>query len=164
MGAPGRSAAFAFRLEPVLRARRWTEDEKVLALSRALMRRAATIERLRALQREAAVCQRALTETAGEGATGALLSRLARAVESLAQEEAATVSLLHAEDSQVERARADLIEAARGRKVLERLKERQHDSHRQWVEAASRRQADDLASAHHLWTGSVPSPARAPRS
>jgi flagellar export protein FliJ len=156
MAAWGRSAVFAFRLEPVLRARQRAEDEQVLALARALKRRAATLARLGALRQEATSCRQALAAAARDGATGALLSRLARDIQSLSAEDAATVSLLHAEDSQVQRARADLIEAARARKVLDRLRERQQDSHRQWLEASGRRQADDLTAAHHLWQGRGP--------
>jgi flagellar export protein FliJ len=158
MSGAERAGQFHWRLEAVRRTRQWAEDQRTLDLSRALMRRAATTERLRALREEAHAARRALVGAAHGGATGATLAGLAARVETLLSEEAATMSLLRAEESQVERERALLVEATRARKVLDRLEERQREEHRRWVEAVALKQADDLAAAHRLWSLTSPAP------
>ncbi len=143
--------AFVFRLESVLRHRRHLEDEAALAFARAQDRLGALRGRLTGLAAEAAATRQALGERADQGSTGADLARLANGLEEIYMRSALCAAEVAAQVERVERARQDLVEATRARRILERLEETARAEHARHEAVLEQRQTDEVATSGQLW-------------
>lgn len=143
--------AFRFRLAPILRYRKRCEDEHALGLARALRRREAAERELVMRRREIEAGREALVAAGVGGAPGMALHLLADTVARASRWAAAAGNRLAGEQARVDRARQDLVEASRGRRILERLETTQRGLYRRRDESREQRQLDDVASRYHLW-------------
>ena len=134
-------AAFHFRLDPVLRHRRIVEDERQRELARLLRERMILEAQLRSTQEGISDDkQRMGGALVGRVDVGRVRAHAAYAGQAAvrAQQIAMKLMALH---RQAEQARSALLEAVRGRKAVERLKEKQH---RRWLERRKRHETAEL--------------------
>jgi flagellar protein FliJ len=135
-------ARFVFRLAAVLRHRKWIEDEKqaglataARALREAQAARQALCERREGLAREL-VAQHAALDGETLRISYAHMNFLAREINAADLQVVANTQL-------VELARNALVEASKGRKILERLRERQEQVHKAEELRFEQRDLDD---------------------
>ena len=143
------SRGFAFRLARVLRHRRRLEDARALAVRQAIDRHETARARQATLEVAAAQARRALTHDCATGVDGAWLRLRADGVRDLHGRARAAAILTSAEAARIEERRAELVDAARARRVLERLEELQRGA---WLAAharADQRTIDDIATTRH---------------
>lgn len=142
---------FRFRLAAVLRHRRRVEEIRALALAGTRRQHGATAARLAAVEDALASGRGALLDAGRRGTTGAELARLADGVATERRRALATADRLRADEAAVETARADLVVAARDHRLVQRLEQLGRARHRAALDAAARRELDDIAGAYHLW-------------
>ena len=138
-------ANFRFKLEPVLRHRCLIEDECQRELAKALRHQLILRGQLRQMQQTIVESKRRL----GDGLIGRVnldqIAQFARYSGQVTQRAHGIVARLAAAEKQIQTARERLLHAARDRKALELLRDRQH---RRWQEMQGRREAasmDELA-------------------
>jgi flagellar export protein FliJ len=142
--------AFRFRLAPLLRHRARLEDERALALARAVERREHAAQRLAVLCVETVRVRAALIGAATAGSTGADLCLLAEAVGASARRTAVAGQAVLADDFRVAGARAELVRATRDRRMLERFESQQREARDRVLVARTQRELDDIASIYGL--------------
>jgi flagellar export protein FliJ len=143
------SARFAFRLARLLRHRRRIEDARALAVRQAIERHETARARQATLEAAASHARAALTGQCAGGVSGAWLRAHADTAGDLHGRARAAAILTAAEASRVEVCRTALIEAARDRRALERLEERQRAAWRTGLARAEQRTTDDIATTRH---------------
>jgi flagellar FliJ protein len=142
-------ARFIFKLQAVLRQRRIIEDQRKKALADLLRQRVGLENELRDMQT-------AIRDDKSR-MTGALIGRVdVRRIRQHASHVAQTTARAHTIvlrlsglHHQIDHARAALLRAARDRKAIELLRDRQH---RRWLAEQNRREAaalDELATQTH---------------
>jgi len=143
--------SFQFRLRQVLTARRRVEDEHAVELGAHVRQRDAAAARVEALAGETSLARSGVLAAATVGVSGADLQLLAQRVEAarVAIDRARTV-LFEAVES-TEAARARLVEAARARRALERLEERQRAEHAAAMRRAEQVMLDDVGASYVVW-------------
>jgi len=120
---------FRFRLEPVLRVRKWTEEKLQQELARCQMAWKAALACLGALKEQKSRYRAELQDRQGRGITAAEMNLYRAYLERLGTE------ILHQQDRvrelewATEAKRLELVEASRKKKVLERLKEKKQEAH-----------------------------------
>lgn len=144
--------SFAFRLAPVLRYRKRTEDSRASVLAVAVRSHAAAAERQAALVHEIAACRDAIRIAGARSATGFEIQCLDEAATAATNEAAAAAAELTHTGARVEAAREDLMRASRDRRSLERLQEMKRVEYAQLRTDAERALLDEL--------GGVRDPAR----
>jgi flagellar FliJ protein len=143
------SAAFVFRLARILRHRRRIEDARALAVRRAIERHETARARQATLEVAAERARAALTGDCAIGLSGASLRARADGVRDLHGRARAAAILTTAEASRAEERRAELVEAARERRALERLEEIQRAAWQAELTRADQRTTDDIATTRH---------------
>jgi flagellar FliJ protein len=143
--------AYRFRLDPVLRHRRRLEDLRAQDLARAHQSLEAVREQFTALASEAIASRHALGDAAERGIAAAELSQMARDIEILHAESARCAARVSAEGERVDAAREELIKAAQGRQILERLEASARAAHGRRIEQLEQQQTDQVAASGHLW-------------
>ena len=134
-------AAFQFKLDPVLRHRRIVEDERQRELARLLRERMILETQLRSTQESIGEDKRHMSGAlSGRVDVERVRAHAAYAGQAAMQARQIAVKLV-ALHRQAEQARAALLDAARGRKAVERLREKQH---RRWAERLRRRETAEL--------------------
>ena len=137
-------APFQFRLEQVLVYRKRLEEEAMQALAEAIMRRDALLARIEAIQTEQAGQRERFSRAAALDAAerwvlqtymDGLQWDLERAREALAQAE-----------EEVDRCRAELVEKAQERSLLDTLKEKQAAKHAMLERQKEQREFDETAT------------------
>jgi len=147
--------AFRFRLRPVLTARRRVEDERAVELGARMRERDAAAGRVRALESEMAAARDTVAAVAAIGAPGAELRDLALRAEATRRAGDRARALLREIAGSTEAARARLIDAARARRVLERLEEQQRAGHAERFRRAEQGGLDDIATSYVVWRDTV---------
>lgn len=133
---------FTFKLEAVLEQRKSAERQRqrdVAAAQQALLKLQAEIDALAAMSRSSAA------ELRSSGLSAAALAAHQRFILSMRHKGAALRQQQSAAERELSDAQAALTEAAKQRKVMEKLREREHAK---WMEAERRRdaqEADDVA-------------------
>jgi flagellar export protein FliJ len=144
---------FMFRLAPLLRRRRRTEDVCARELRRAIEQHQSAQADEAALARALAVAQASLAAETAAGLSGAALRTLAGAVDDLTTRVRTAAALTATEAAHVERRRTELVDAARARRTMERLEEMQREAWRAGIARAEQRIDDDLATTRQGATG-----------
>lgn len=134
-------AGFVFNLEPVLRQRRLTEEQRQRELARLLSQKLTLEEQLRGFQQTLRSSKHAL----GDTLLGPVdLARVAQFTRYHAQVRAhahgAVVKLAQLEKA-VEQARALVVEASKARRALELLRDRRREA---YLREQARREAAEL--------------------
>lgn len=142
---------FAFRLQSVLRVRRWAENGRTQTLARARKEMTDAEAALDAETQHLADARRSLAVAGRNGTRGADIQQLAAAIDAHATSVDAARRHLAEEAARVETARAELVEASRDRQALERLEERQRSAAAKVAERAAGRTLDEVASVYHRW-------------
>ncbi|BDG59353.1 flagellar export protein FliJ [Caldinitratiruptor microaerophilus] len=140
-------ARFRFRLQRVLDLREQVVGVRRLALAAALAREREAREHLDALEGEMSRRLQDLAAREREGATVAELAPLRRYLERLGQEREQARTLLEAARAEVARRRDELVRARQEARVLERLRERRLQQHRQDELRSEQALADDLVQS-----------------
>ena len=143
--------AFEFRLDPVLRHRRRLEETAAQRLADTEREMAARRARVVALVEDVRLHSALLADGAERGDTGAALAALGAGLEALHARVANAVAGVEAQQGEVDAARAQVVEATRARRALERLLETARAEHARHIERLEQRQSDDLAAAGLLW-------------
>jgi flagellar export protein FliJ len=143
------SARFTFRLARILRHRRRTEDARARSVRQAIERHETARTRQAMLESAAELARGALTEHCSAGVAAALLRLHADGVRDLHGRARAAAILTAAEASRVEERRAELVEAARARRALERLEEMQRGAWQADSARADQRTTDEVATTRH---------------
>jgi flagellar export protein FliJ len=143
------SARFTFRLARILRHRRRTEDARARAVRQAIERHETARTRQATLEAATELARRALTENCGAGVAAASLRLHADGVRDLHGRARAAAILTAAEASRVGERRAELVEAARARRALERLEEIQRGAWQADSARADQRTTDEVATTRH---------------
>jgi flagellar protein FliJ len=143
------STAFVFRLTRLLRHRRRVEDQRALAVRRAIEQHEAARAREVSLERAATHAHDALNAECAAGLTGASLRLHADGVRDLRGRASTAAIAAAAEATRVEERRAELIEAARQRRALERLEEIQRAAWQAELNRNDQRVTDDIATSRH---------------
>jgi flagellar export protein FliJ len=143
--------AFRFRLRQVLTARQRVEDERAVELGARLRERDAAAARVRALEREMAASRDTVAAVAAIGTSGAELRDLALRAEATRRAGDRARARLREIVESTEAARARLIDAARARRVLERLEEQQRAGHAERFKRAEQGGLDDIATSYVVW-------------
>lgn len=151
-------AKFIFKFEALLNHRRLVEDQRQRELAQHLRGQMILQEQLRAMQQTIRQSKRQL----GAGLIGrvdlAAISQFAGFSGHTAMRARQIVARLAEIDKQVHAARQSLLDAARQRKALELLRDRQHDAWRRERQRREDAELDDLANlryAHTLMAGGV---------
>ena len=147
------SRAFVFRLARILRHRRRIEDARALAVRQAIERHETARARQVTLELAAVHARATLTADCAAGLSGAWLRVHADGVRDLHGRARAAAILTAAEASRVEERRAELVEAARARRALERLEEIQRTGWQAERARADQRTTDEIATTRHGRTG-----------
>jgi flagellar FliJ protein len=133
---------FVFQLQGVLRHREMVEQQKQRAFALAHAERAAAQAKLKKLDESV---QQALADLRANHLTGTLdLSFLAahrRFMLAMQRQGITLMQKVQEAQKKVDAAQAELAEAAKQRKVIEKLRERQHD---RWTQDAVRREMTQL--------------------
>ena len=143
--------AFRFRLRQVLIARQRVEDERAVALGARMREQDAAAARVRALEGEMAASRDTVAAVAAVGTTGAELRDLALSAEATRRAGDRARARLREIAEATEAARARLIDAARARRVLERLEEQQRAGHAERFRRAEQYDLDDVATSYVVW-------------
>jgi flagellar export protein FliJ len=143
------SKRFTFPLARVLKHRRRIEDARALAVKQAIERHESARIRQVAIEQTAALAREDLTHRAAAGLTGAWLRLHADGVGDLHGRARAAAILTSAEAARVEERRAELVDAARARRALERLEELQREAWKADALRADQRVTDDIATTRH---------------
>jgi len=141
--------AFVFRLKRVLRHRQRLEDARALAVRQAIERHETARTRQATLEVAATRAHVALTVDCAAGVTGASLRLHAEGLRDLHGRARAAAILTAAEAARIEERRAELVEAARARRALERLEEMQRTAWQADLLRADQRLTDDIATTRH---------------
>jgi len=139
-------AGFRFSLQQVLEYRIRIEEQAKVRLARAQAEHLEAERRLRALQDQLAEQERCLYEGNRDVLERWLIEHYVRG---LRDDIARTFRLLHELAQAVERARADLVDKAKDRKVLDKLREKQAARHAYEERLEERRIYDETASLRH---------------
>lgn len=140
------STRFIFRLAPVLRHRRRTEDARAREMRRATERLESARVRQNGLERETEAARAALAVEAVTGITGSALRMRADGVRDAISRACAAAAVTTTEAARVEERRAELVEAARARRILERLEDVRRSAWHAEIRRAEQRENDDLAT------------------
>lgn len=140
-------ARFRFRLQRVLDLREQVVEARRVALAAALAREREVRQHLDALEGEMGRRLQALAVREREGVTVAELAPIRRYLEWLGQEREQAQTLLEAARAEVARRREELFRARQEARVLERLRERRLEQHRQDELRSELAQADDLVQS-----------------
>ena len=143
--------AFRFRLRQVLTERRRVEDERALELGARRRERDAAAARVRTLESEMAAARETVAAVAAIGASGADLRALALRAEATRRAGDRARARLWEIAESTEAARARLVDAARSRRVLERLEEQQRAGHAERIRRAEQGGLDDIATSYVVW-------------
>lgn len=139
---------FKFLLDPVLELRERAEDEKQLVHAARRRELAAAQEELDRLNREFRQFSVALREDHKRLTSDELRAHYAH-LEYLDR----CITMQHGVVSQrnlaVERARADLVEASKDRKVIEKLKDKRLEEHQAMEAAVEQKELDDANNRQH---------------
>lgn len=138
---------FHFRLQPLLTVRQATRDEQRTELARAQVAQRLAFEQRKAVQDTLAAEHDRVRANAASGPLD--VGRLARSSRYAATLRARLEELLaeeRAAAARVERTRDALIEADRGVRVLEKLRERQLEQFDREQRAAETKQLDEIAA------------------
>ena len=146
------SARFAFRLARVLRHRKRLEDSRALAVREAIDRHEAARAREATLEHAAEQARVALSADCAAGVSGAALRLSADGAHDLHGRARAAAILTSAEAARVEARRAELVDAARARRALERLEEMQRAAWQAHRIRFDQRVTDDIATTRHRRT------------
>lgn len=138
---------FVFRLARLLRHRRRVEEARALALRHATQLRDAAHARQVTLEHAAAQARAVLNAHCTAGITGATLRLHAERVRDLQGRACAAETETAGETARVEERRAELVEAARDRKALERLEEMQRAAWHMAVARGDQRTTDEIATS-----------------
>jgi flagellar export protein FliJ len=122
-------SAFSFRLERVRALRERGEDLAKQDLAGALSRRTSCEERLRAAGEQLDGARAAQREAAAVPVSAVDLIARQQYLERIERDRIAGEQDLLRHDADVDARRASLVDAARARQVLERLKQRRRDDH-----------------------------------
>jgi flagellar export protein FliJ len=152
---------FRFRLAAVRDHRRRIEDARALALADACRERDVAVAQLNALEARTRLCREAVAVALAGGAAAGTLDLLIRAVEVSAQQARSAANVVAAAEAAVERARCELVEAARDRQVLDRAHERARARYVHEAERVEQKALDDVAAVYQRWRESRESPAEA---
>jgi flagellar export protein FliJ len=148
------SKRFTFPLARVLRHRQRLEDARALAVRQAIEQHEAARTRQATIEHAAETARSALTQDcATTGMTGAWIRLHADGVSDLHGRARAAAILPNAEAARVEERRAELVDAARARKALERLEELQRSAWQADVLRTDQRTTDDIATTRHRRNG-----------
>ena len=139
----------------MLTARRRVEDERAVELGARMRERDAAAGRVRALESEMAAARDTVAAVAAIGAPGAELRDLALRAEATRRAGDRARALLREIARSTETARARLIDAARARRVLERLEEQQRAGHAERFRRAEQGGLDDIATSYVVWRDTV---------
>jgi flagellar FliJ protein len=146
---------FRFRLASVRDHRRRIEDARALALAEACRQRDEAVARLTAMEARTQACREAVTVALSGGAAAGTLDLLVRAVEVSAHQAHGAAEAVAGAEAMVERARGELVEAARDRQVLDRAHARAHAQFVHETERLDQKGIDDVASVYQRWRESV---------
>jgi len=140
------SKRFVFRLTPVQRLRRFSEEKSSLELRQQIdkWRRARACQD--ALERAAMAARGALATGAAEGVTASTLRQLADGVRDTNARAAEAAVQTEAEATAVEARREDLRVAAQARRSIDRLREIQHTAWLVESGRAEQKMTDEVAS------------------
>ena len=154
---------FHFRLSSVRDHRRRIEDARALALADACRERDVAVAQLNAMEARTRACREALTVAFAGGAAAGTLNLLVRTVEVSAERAQRAADVVAAAEVTVERARGELIDAARDRQVLERAHDRARARYVHEAERLEQKGVDDIAAVYQRWRESLGSTAEAHR-
>lgn len=140
-------APFRFRLEQVRQYRRQLEEQAMQALAQAVQRRDALVRRMEMLETEIAAQQERLGRSASLEAAERWLT-LSYLDGLRADHNTARSDLQNAEDV-VDQCRTALVERARERNLLDRLKEKQASRHQQLESQQEQRTNDETATLRY---------------
>lgn len=138
---------FRFKLEKVLDFRRQAEDQAKMALASARRKLAESRERLAALEREREEREAAYAQLGDLSAADLWLWRRYR--ERLVLDIGQAVARIKLDETNVERARLDLVARATDRKLLEKLKQQQATRHVRDDHAQEQKDYDELSTIRH---------------
>ena len=139
--------AFVFRLARLLRHRRRVEEARALALRHAIQHRDAARARQVTLEHAVAQARAVLNAHCTAGVTGASLRLQAEQVRDLQARAGAAETEASSETARVEERRAELVDAARDRKALERLEEIQRAAWHMALTRGDQRATDEIATS-----------------
>jgi flagellar export protein FliJ len=146
-------AAFKFRLAAVLNLRARLKDEKQWELRQVNEERRCAAAEIAALEQKLDEAENVLADRAGAVLSAHELKFHSEHAEllyrRLKEKRAAATQL----DERVIEKRSELVEAMRGVKALERLRERQAEKFRRAQDAAEQKFADEVAQRKFLSTG-----------
>ncbi len=143
---------FRFRFETLLSQRRNAEErlqKELLDARRALAAEQAALSQKKASLRK---CAQEMRRRQARRFRPADLLLYAPYLERLRQEIDAQQKRVTAADRNVNRTRLALVEAMKKRKILDRLKERQHAAYRKEMARLERKFIDEVAGRHHTRT------------
>jgi flagellar export protein FliJ len=140
--------AFRFRLASILRHRRRLEHGRALALAGASQHRDAIARRLSELNRQLVACRESLVTAGRHGTAAHSFLVIADVAEGLARWVRETGQRLAAAQGRVAAARAALVEAVQGRRVLERREDLQRIAYERRARTLEQRQVDEIAGLY----------------
>ena len=138
-----------FRLAQLLKYRRLIEDQKRIALAVIQEKRYREEEKLFRIRESQRVYYEKLQN--GRGDTSLHLLSL----DALSQESFFQRKILKELNSEILRARGDLLEASKSRKMMERLRDREMERYRQQMLKQERKYLDEVAAIRFARKGSV---------
>ena len=138
-------AAFKFRLAAVLRLRQRLKDEREWELHALIQARHALEAEIAALEQELRTMDDALGVAIGEILSVIDLQLASQYSQRIDQHIKAKVAALTKLDAAIAGKRGELVEALRGVKSLERLRERQTEKFRREQDSAEQKFADEVA-------------------
>jgi flagellar FliJ protein len=139
---------FRFTLEPVLDHRERIEDEKQLVLAQRQLDLKAAEDELARLNGEFKRYSTALREDHAKLSTEELRWHYAH-LEYLDRCMTMQHGIIFARRAAVERARVELVDASKDRKVIEKLKDRRYEEHRAAQAAQEQKELDDTNNRRH---------------
>lgn len=140
---------FRFRLQQVLDLREKSERALALQLVQALNAEQAAKDELRELQ-SARFSNAAQASESGNMRSVGELANLAFVIQKLDNHIVEAGDLVQTSSAAVSQVQQDLTTAHQGRRVLDRLKERQSDFHKTAAEQRDRHTMDELAISRHV--------------
>ena len=139
---------FKFSLAPVLELRERVEDEKQQALAARQLELKAAQDELARLNADFKRYSNALRDGHGSLSTDELRWHYAH-LEYLDRRMVMQHATIAARKREVDRARADLMEASKDRKAIEKLKDKRLQEHRQLEAANEQKELDDSNARRH---------------
>ena len=140
------SKRFVFRLNPVQRLRRWSEEKSSLALRRQIDRLRDAQATQEALERAATAARSALQTESAAGVTAATLRLLAEGVRDVTERLQQAAAHAETEATAVEARRSHLRDAAQARRSIDRLEEIQRGVWRIEATRTEQKTTDEVAS------------------